>query len=143
MRPISGLSSCAARSRMDDALAALLVASPGSGPPGSPNLSSRFSAAPLGRQPLQHRDLLGVGTITRAGHLEDEREVREARLVKQGAEAALADLSVSNVRVTVSIGPQPGDGIIAVDDLDSRQTDDPLQLVERLRHVGRCALVVS
>src|ERR1700686_5509556 len=47
MRPISGLSSCAARSRMDDALAALLVASPGSGPPGSPNLSSRFSAAPL------------------------------------------------------------------------------------------------
>src|SRR5580700_6725912 len=33
-----------------DALAALLVASPGSGPPGSPNLSSRFSAAPLGLQ---------------------------------------------------------------------------------------------
>src|SRR6202022_1815357 len=30
-----------------DALAALLVASPGSGPPGSPNLSPRFSAAPL------------------------------------------------------------------------------------------------
>src|ERR1700680_5347158 len=47
MRPISGFSSCAARSRMHDALAALLVASPGSGPPGSPNLSSRFSAAPL------------------------------------------------------------------------------------------------
>src|SRR5437762_12931796 len=43
MRPISGLSSCAARSRMIDALAALLVASPGSGPPGSPNLSPRFS----------------------------------------------------------------------------------------------------
>jgi 3-phenylpropionate/trans-cinnamate dioxygenase ferredoxin reductase subunit len=32
---------------MHDALAALLVASPGSGPPGSPNLSSRFSATPL------------------------------------------------------------------------------------------------
>jgi 3-phenylpropionate/trans-cinnamate dioxygenase ferredoxin reductase subunit len=32
---------------MHDALAALLGASPGSGPPGSPNLSSRFSAAPL------------------------------------------------------------------------------------------------
>src|SRR5258708_8051067 len=30
-----------------DALAPLLVASPGSGPPGSPNLSPRFSAAPL------------------------------------------------------------------------------------------------
>src|SRR6202521_1095840 len=45
MRPISGFSDCAARSRMHDALAALLVASPGSGPPGSPNLSSRFSAA--------------------------------------------------------------------------------------------------
>jgi hypothetical protein len=33
---------------MHDALAPLLVASPGSGPPGSPNLSSRFSATPLG-----------------------------------------------------------------------------------------------
>jgi 3-phenylpropionate/trans-cinnamate dioxygenase ferredoxin reductase subunit len=32
---------------MHDALAALLGASPGSGPPGSPNLSSRFSATPL------------------------------------------------------------------------------------------------
>src|ERR1700680_2967501 len=50
MRPISGFSDCAARSRMDDALAALLVASPGSGPPGSPNLSSRFSAAPLSQE---------------------------------------------------------------------------------------------
>src|SRR3989442_10074015 len=41
MRPISGFSSCAARSRMSHALAALLVASPGSRPPGSPNLSPR------------------------------------------------------------------------------------------------------
>jgi hypothetical protein len=48
MRPISGFSDSAARSGMHDALAPLLVASPGSGPPGSPNLSSRFSAAPLG-----------------------------------------------------------------------------------------------
>ena len=46
MRPISGFTDCAARSRIDDALAALLVASPGSGPPGSPNLSSaRLSRA--------------------------------------------------------------------------------------------------
>src|ERR1700686_5094302 len=50
MRPISGFSSCAARSRMHDALAPLLGASPGSGPPGSPNLSSRFSAAPLSQE---------------------------------------------------------------------------------------------
>src|SRR5258706_11010117 len=49
MRPISGFNDCAARSRMRDAFAPLLVASPGSGPPGSPNLSSRFSAAPLER----------------------------------------------------------------------------------------------
>src|SRR5260370_31438463 len=41
MRPISGFSSCAARLRIHDARAALLVASPGSGPPGSPNLSPR------------------------------------------------------------------------------------------------------
>src|SRR5579859_1477472 len=38
MRPIFGLSSCAARSRIEHALAALLVASPESRPPGSPNL---------------------------------------------------------------------------------------------------------
>src|SRR6202521_6454579 len=54
-RPISGFSDCAARSRMHDALAALLVASPGSGPPGSPNLSSRFSAAPLEDDPVDVR----------------------------------------------------------------------------------------
>src|SRR5258706_1855113 len=38
MGPISGFGDCAARLRMHDALAPLLVASPGSGPPGSPNL---------------------------------------------------------------------------------------------------------
>ncbi len=41
MQPIFGFSSCAARSRMHDALAALLVASPESESPGSPNLSAR------------------------------------------------------------------------------------------------------
>jgi predicted short-subunit dehydrogenase-like oxidoreductase (DUF2520 family) len=41
MRPISGFSDCAARLRMHDALAPLLVASRGSGPPGSPNLSPK------------------------------------------------------------------------------------------------------
>src|SRR2546430_9082612 len=44
MRPIFGLSSCAARLRIDNALAALLVASPESGPPGSRNLSSPVPA---------------------------------------------------------------------------------------------------
>src|SRR5437016_6245657 len=54
MRPICGLSSCAARSRMHDALAALLVATAGvpvaqprERAPGSPNLSSRFFTEPL------------------------------------------------------------------------------------------------
>src|SRR5712692_5974202 len=41
MRPISGLSSCAARLRMHDALAALLVASPGSGATWAPDPSPR------------------------------------------------------------------------------------------------------
>src|ERR1700682_2593909 len=41
MRPISGFSSCAARLRICDALAPLLVASPESEPPGSANLSPR------------------------------------------------------------------------------------------------------
>src|SRR5216683_4851365 len=74
MQPIFGLSFCAARSRISDALAALLGASPESGPPGSPNLSPRvFCRAsgsrewpvfrrprqeplPLLRQPLAQRD---------------------------------------------------------------------------------------
>jgi len=43
MRPIFELTSCAARSRMPDALAPLLVASLESQPPGSPNLSARPS----------------------------------------------------------------------------------------------------
>src|SRR5207248_10313913 len=43
MRPIFGFSSSAARSRMPDALAPLLGASPESGPPGSPNLSPRIA----------------------------------------------------------------------------------------------------
>src|SRR5947199_10832379 len=44
MRPISGLSSCAARSRSSDALTALRGALAGSGPPGSPNLSPSVRA---------------------------------------------------------------------------------------------------
>src|SRR5881409_2848524 len=44
MRPISGLSSYAARSRSSDALTALLRALAGSGPPGSPNLSPSVRA---------------------------------------------------------------------------------------------------
>src|SRR5437867_9926322 len=44
-RPIFGLTSCAARSRMFNALAALFVGSPESGPPVSPNLSPPGPAA--------------------------------------------------------------------------------------------------
>ena len=54
MRPISGFTDCAARLRMDDALAALLVATSGvpaakprEGAPGSPNLSPATFAALL------------------------------------------------------------------------------------------------
>jgi len=47
MRPVFGLTSCAARSRITNALAALLVGSPASQPPGSPNLSPGTSAGPL------------------------------------------------------------------------------------------------
>src|SRR5438093_11289554 len=61
MRPISGLSSCAARSRMHDALAALLVASPGSGPPGSPNLTPRVFGRASASEPACV-DVVGGGT---------------------------------------------------------------------------------
>src|SRR5437870_3974766 len=61
MRPISGLSSCAAHSQIHDALAPLLVASPGSGPPGSPNLSPRvFGRASGATQPVSV-DVVGGG----------------------------------------------------------------------------------
>src|SRR5207237_6916282 len=45
-RPISGFSSSAARLRICDARAPLLGASPGSRPPGSPNLSPRVPVRP-------------------------------------------------------------------------------------------------
>ncbi|MDQ2943951.1 MAG: uracil-DNA glycosylase [Candidatus Dormibacteraeota bacterium] len=47
MRPIFGFSSCAARARMFNALAALLVASHESGPPGSPDLSPMIPVSSL------------------------------------------------------------------------------------------------
>src|ERR1700675_2642450 len=95
MRPISGFSDCAARSRMDDALAPLLVASPGSGPPGSPNLSSRFSATALelaGKADLaaEHPTAEQVD----AQHHDDQHERRAPGLVLQrfaGKERGLVD----------------------------------------------------
>src|SRR5438309_4673842 len=66
MRPIFGLTSCAARSRMFNALAALLVGSPESGPPGSPNISPPDPAA----APQRLRDLQRHTAVTR-GHAVD------------------------------------------------------------------------
>src|SRR5947207_2906672 len=55
-----------------DALAPLLVASPGSGPPGSPNLSPRLSVGPLDSTIHMTETLqtLGVYTVTRRVPLE-------------------------------------------------------------------------
>jgi hypothetical protein len=55
MRPIFGFSSSTARSRMPDALAPLLGASPESQPPGSPNLSPRVSGRALESRLLAQR----------------------------------------------------------------------------------------
>ncbi len=63
--------------------------------------------------------------------------------MQQRAKAVLADLPVSDVRVAVSIGREPGDRVVAVDDLDARQPDDAVELVKRAGHVGRTAFVVA
>src|SRR5438477_8147147 len=73
-------------------------------------------------QPFQHGHLLGVGTAARAGHLENERKFRQPRLVQEGAKALLADLAGSDVRVAVAVGTQPGDRIVAVDNLDAGES---------------------
>ena len=68
---------------------------------------------------LQYGNLLGVRTISSAGHLEDEGEPGEPRLVQQGTKALLANLSGPDIRVTVSVGAETGDGVVAVDHLDA------------------------
>jgi predicted short-subunit dehydrogenase-like oxidoreductase (DUF2520 family) len=65
MRPISGFSDCAARSRMHDALAPLLVASPGSGPPGSPNLSPKVFGRASSTAAPQPLFVVGRGNLGR------------------------------------------------------------------------------
>ena len=108
-------------------------------PPRRMWLRSRAS----GRQALQHRDLLGVGTAPGAGHLQDEREPREARLVQEGAKPFFTDLTGSDVRVPVAVGAEAGHRVVAVDDLDVREADHAVQRVERLRHLARRSLVVA
>src|SRR6266571_5586802 len=82
-------------------------------------------------QALEDRHLLGVGAVASAGHLEDEWELRESRLMEDGAKALLADLSLADVGVTVAVGAEAGHRVVAVDDLDPLQADDLIQLVQR------------
>src|SRR5438477_5926241 len=109
LRPISGFGSCAARSRMHDALAPLLVAAPGSGPPGSPNLSPRFFGRASGRRDADRRSF-------RSGRLWGRRlGVRLEHLLEPAREAL--HLSVASVE--------------AVDDLKQ-----DLVLVHQMVHQG-------
>src|SRR5437773_1621484 len=82
-------------------------------------------------------------SAARAGHLENERKFRQPRLVQEGAKALLADLAGSDVRVAVAVGTQPGDRIVAVDNLDARESHDSIELVDGLLHVRRGALVIA
>ncbi len=84
-------------------------------------------------QALEDRHLLGVGAVASAGHLEDEWELRESRLMEDGAKALLADLALADVGVTVAVGAEAGHRVVAVDDLDPLQADDLIQLVQRAR----------
>src|SRR5438132_3795000 len=63
--------------------------------------------------------------------------------MEQGAKALLADLTVADVGVTVAVGAKPGNRVVAVDDRDAREPDDSIQLVDRLLHLGRRALVIA
>src|SRR5215467_11560412 len=58
---------------------------------------ARSPSGALAGEPFQDRHLLGVWPTARAGHLEDERFLGEARLVEQRLEAFLADLAVADV----------------------------------------------
>src|SRR5205807_6474283 len=60
-----------------------------------------------------------------------------------GANALLADLAGPDVAVPVAVRAEAGDRVVAVDDLDAAQADDPVELVEGGRDGGRGALVVT
>src|SRR5438132_13776036 len=92
MRSISGLNSCAARSCIYDALAVLLVASPGSEPPGSPNISPAPSHR---RQRLPDRPRLVIAT----GNTGKLREYRDL-LAEAGLDLVAFDTEIDEVGET-------------------------------------------
>src|ERR1700686_3383665 len=89
MRPISGVSPCPARLRMPDALAAPPVPSPGSGPPGSPNLSPKV----FGRASSDRRQHLRGQQLQRIRVVEEEvLEHEEVDAQRPDAKNLLGDL---------------------------------------------------
>src|SRR5258708_15587333 len=143
MQPIFGLSFCAARSRISDALAALLVAyrwvpvaQPREGAPGSPNLSPRvFCRAsgsrdrPAFRRPRQEPlPLLREPVAQRDARLPPQPLARDvdrcpgvARVAERGGEGASPGLDSADLlqRVQHAADPDPaapaeGDYLAAV-----------------------------
>src|SRR6266567_2590234 len=94
-------------------------------------------------EPAQGGELLGVWSLAGAWDLEDEGHALEPRLVQQGAKALVADLPGADVGVAVAVGAEPGDGVVAVDDVDVLQANDPLELVDGLAHGFGAAFVVA
>jgi hypothetical protein len=104
--------------RIDDALAALLVASPGSGPPGSPNLSPRvFGRAPWSTTESFEQDFKKLTLEERAkfrgavaAFVADikRRNFRKGLRVKgiRGAEGIFEMTWAKNGRATFQYGPE-------------------------------------
>src|SRR5579875_187926 len=77
-----------------------------------------------------------------AGHLEDEGHSRKPGVVEERPEALLADLALTQVGVAVSVGAEPGLGVVAVDHLQPLNSDHPVPLVQGRGHGLGSAQVV-
>src|SRR5713226_2098359 len=97
----------------------------------------------LGRsEAAEHGNLLGIRAVAGSRDLEDERQLRQPRLVEQGAETFLTDLSVADVGVAVPVGAEARHRVVAVDDLDMFEPDHTVELVNGPSHIRRRSLVV-
>src|SRR4029077_3908050 len=95
------------------------------------------------REAAEHGNLLGIRAVAGSGDLEDEGQLCQPRLVEQCAKAFFPDLPGADVGVAVAIVSEPGDGIVAVDDVDILEPHHLVELADRSGDVGRRALVIT
>src|SRR5712692_8762930 len=83
-------------------------------------------------QPPEDRQVGGVRPVAvQTRYLLDEGQTGQPGIVEERAEPALADLALPDVGVAVTVGAQPGHGVVRVDRLHPGKPDDAVELVDR------------